>query len=70
MNKQGDAAFFGRWIFSQANEARGAAAVAEQVEARTKRTAAVKQARMRERRGIPRRAAARLSMRRKGMRHD
>ena len=40
LNRHGDSAFFGRWIFNQANEARGAVSVAEQAEELSKKRSA------------------------------
>lgn len=38
MNQHGDASYFGRWIFNQAAEARGAVEVAEMVEAKSQKS--------------------------------
>jgi hypothetical protein len=52
LNRHGDGAFFGRWIFSQAQEARGAVSVAERAEAdsRHRKTKRVASSRPRARR--------------------
>jgi len=39
LNKYGGSSYFGRWIYGQASEARGAVAVAEEAETRSKRRA-------------------------------
>jgi hypothetical protein len=51
LNQHGDAAYFGRWIFSQAAEARGAVEVAEAAEQRSRQRAKLRSLLGRGRRG-------------------